>query len=369
MKETSVGGVSMETVEKWRVPAREEILTRIEELATMLVECTATGSLMDMETLRRTSDAMVYDHEKKHLIHSDETRVIRLNRGGARKYTAVWLVLHTVYELLSQRKTVTQREIYYMHPFFKNQNEADEAILDTGCILRAPRGSLNIVGATKGCFSGCLKLMKEGEWRSYNNGDEHPITQQILQAKPSEIASDACCILVVEKDGIFNRLREDRFVDQLPSIIVTGRGFPDLATREFVSLLSRTLELPVIGLSDCNPFGLSIMLTYKLGSARMPLDTRPFGVDIKWVGLRPSRIEQLDLPPTAFKELSSKDRARAKSLAQSDFVQSHCEYVEEVRMWSESAFSKKVELEALHLLGFGYLSGYVAKSIINHQYI
>uniref|UniRef100_K3XBK4 Topoisomerase 6 subunit A/Spo11 TOPRIM domain-containing protein n=1 Tax=Globisporangium ultimum (strain ATCC 200006 / CBS 805.95 / DAOM BR144) TaxID=431595 RepID=K3XBK4_GLOUD len=82
------------------------------------------------------------------------------------------------------------------------------------------------------------------------------------------------CIIIVEKDGIFSRLREDKFFDTLPSILVTGRGFPDLATRVFVSFLSRSLNIPVIGLSDCNPFGASIILTYKLGSARMPLETQ-----------------------------------------------------------------------------------------------
>lgn len=31
-------------------------------------------------------------------------------------------------------------------------------------------------------------------------------------------------------------------------------------TRVFVSLLSHALKIPVLGLCDCNPFGLSIMV-------------------------------------------------------------------------------------------------------------
>jgi hypothetical protein len=69
----------------------------------------------------------------------------------------------------------------------------------------------------------------------------------------------------------------------------------------FVSLLSSSLGIPVLGLCDCNPFGLSILvrwiglqrqfvfvivlmvllvfsqLTYKLGSARMPLESLQYG--------------------------------------------------------------------------------------------
>uniref|UniRef100_K3XBK5 Spo11/DNA topoisomerase VI subunit A N-terminal domain-containing protein n=1 Tax=Globisporangium ultimum (strain ATCC 200006 / CBS 805.95 / DAOM BR144) TaxID=431595 RepID=K3XBK5_GLOUD len=72
------------------------------------------------------------------------------------------------------------REIYYLHPFFKAQQEADEAILDAGSILGVPRNCMNIVGATKGCFVGRMRILKNCEWLDCGNGDEYPITQQLL---------------------------------------------------------------------------------------------------------------------------------------------------------------------------------------------
>jgi DNA topoisomerase VI subunit A len=43
-------------------------------------------------------------------------------------------------------------------------------------------------------------------------------------------------------------------------------GFPDFATRAFVKQLHDQLALPVFGLADLNPFGLSVLATYRCAS-------------------------------------------------------------------------------------------------------
>jgi len=48
------------------------------------------------------------------------------------------------------------------------------------------------------------------------------------------VTSTATCILVIEKEGIYTRLSEDRIFDSVPCILVTGKGYPDVATRAFV---------------------------------------------------------------------------------------------------------------------------------------
>lgn len=47
----------------------------------------------------------------------------------------------------------------------------------------------------------------------------------------TNIQSDALFILLVEKDAAFMRLAEDRFYNDYPSIIITAKGQPDVATR------------------------------------------------------------------------------------------------------------------------------------------
>jgi hypothetical protein len=63
------------------------------------------------------------------------------------------------------------------------------------------------------------------------------------------IESDARCILVIEKEGVYTRLSEDKFfLNYLPCILVTGKGFPDIATRRWVRTMQKTLKIPVYGL-------------------------------------------------------------------------------------------------------------------------
>ena len=123
-------------------------------------------------------------------------------------------------------------------------------------------------------------------------------------------------LLVIEKDAIFQALTQDRFFDELPCVMVTAKGMPDLATRAFCSklvdacpglavrdsshmlsgicggalpslsptthlahsvrsrirMVAHTARAPgspkVLGLVDWNPSGCSILRTYKYGSGQ-----------------------------------------------------------------------------------------------------
>ncbi|CAM9913684.1 unnamed protein product, partial [Discosporangium mesarthrocarpum] len=67
--------------------------------------------------------------------------------------------------------------------------------------------------------------------------------------------------------------------------------------------------------------GLSLLLVYKLGSTRLGPAASKYAVpDLKWIGLRPSQLEDLDLPPEVFQELKPVDVSRARSLSTMGFV-------------------------------------------------
>ena len=101
----------------------------------------------------------------------------------------------------------------------------------------------------------------------------------------------------------------------MPCILISGRGFPDLATRAMVHQLSHRFQLPAFGLADSNPFGVALLMTYKLGSARMGAK---FSVDLKWLGFRPSQLnemlEQGRIQEAVLQEFSERDKAKLKSL-------------------------------------------------------
>lgn len=113
----------------------------------------------------------------------------------------------------------------------------------------------------------------------------------------TEIRGDAKFILLVEKDAAFMRLAEDRFYNEFPCVIITAKGQPDVATRLFLKKLKSTLNVPVIGLVDSDPYGLKILSVYMSGSKNMSYDSASLTTpDIKWLGVRPSDLDKYNIP-------------------------------------------------------------------------
>ena len=71
----------------------------------------------------------------------------------------------------------------------------------------------------------------------------------------------------------------------MPCIMITGRVFPDLATRALTHFLSVTLRLPVLGLCDWNPYGMALLMTYILGSLASGLEVGFAKVDSQDISL------------------------------------------------------------------------------------
>ena len=97
--------------------------------------------------------------------------------------------------------------------------------------------------------------------------------------------------------------------------MITGKGVPDLATRQLVHMLHSHARLPVLILTDCDPYvlsgieifntelkmtnfryGLEICLVYKYGALASAWAAEPLAVaSSAWLGLLPSDLPRLDL--------------------------------------------------------------------------
>ena len=95
-------------------------------------------------------------------------------------------------------------------------------------------------------------------------------------------------------------------------------------------------------------------------------------IQIDWLGLRPSQIESMGLPSEVFQELTSNDMKRLDSLLKSN-PSGFKSFVERGRNKAErlselKAMRKyKVELEALHWKGTGYVSRFVYDMVMKHE--
>lgn len=311
------------------------------------------------------------------------------NIAQSRSFTSICLVMSFIHQLLQSNRTTTTREVYYVFvTHFRNQRECDGVILDVGKILGVSRRSLGLSASPKGWFCGCVEITRKGTLpsgkdisgsidgtalssiqglpitREWTERDESGCTDDGVEIKVT--SKNAKVILVVEKEGVYNRLSEERIFDRFPCILVTGKGFPDLATRALVNTLHRELELPVVGLCDCNPYGVSVLSLYHCAGDRMGVDgRRRYSVPIQWLGLRPSAVARLkdDLPETVFQQLTDLDNKRAASLLDAEHSFLTEEDEEEVRNMEVAGY--KVELEALYWLGPDYMGNWVVE-ILKH---
>ncbi|OEL19619.1 Meiotic recombination protein SPO11-2 [Dichanthelium oligosanthes] len=272
-------------------------------------------------------------------------------RSLMRENNAKAFVMELCYKILGEGKLVHQRELFYKllsdsPQYFSCQRHVNRAIQDVVALLRCTRQSLGVMASSRGALIGRLVLHEPDEEQidcSILGASGHEITGDLNVLSKLNLSSDARYIIVVEKDAIFQRLAEDRLYNQLPCILITAKGYPDIATR--------------------NPAGLAILCTYKYGSISMGLESYRYACNVKWLGLRGDDLQLI--PESAFQELKPRDLQIAKSLLSSKFLQES--HRAELTLMVETG--KRAEIEALYPHGFDFLGKYIARKIVQGDYI
>ncbi|RWR91902.1 meiotic recombination protein SPO11-2 [Cinnamomum micranthum f. kanehirae] len=268
-----------------------------------------------------------------------------MKANDAKAFIRVWKVMELCYQILIQEKQVTQRELFYKlisdsPDYFTSQDQVNRTVQDVIALLRCSRQSLGIMASTRGSVVGRLLLQK------------------------LDLHSDARYIIVVEKDAIFQRLAEDRLFDQIPCILITAKGYPDMATRFLLHRLSKSFpDLPILALVDWNPAGLAILCTYKFGSIGMGLEAYRYACNVKWLGLRGDDLQLI--PEHAFIPMKPRDLQVAQSLMSSNMLQD--KYQEELTSMVQGG--QRVEIEALYVHGYDFLWKYIVRKIVQASYI
>jgi meiotic recombination protein SPO11 len=184
---------------------------------------------------------------------------------------------------------------------------------------------------------------------------------------------------VIEKQGIFRALLEAGVHNGGSPlgdcIIVTGCGYPDVATRALVSRLSKKLpDMIIIGVADYNPHGISLLLTYKFGSrSNRALEARGLAVEkMHWLGLRLHQVEELlgDQDSVLLLPMTDKDAGVAAGLVEhACFLgPEYGAYLDEVERMLQLGI--KCELQQA-LMGVGEVSieGFIIDAILREDYI
>lgn len=121
----------------------------------------------------------------------------------------------------------------------------------------------DIVATSKGLAAGKIVCtFEDGSSLDFNvEKDGVLISQNIFRLR--SIKHDVKMMIVVEKDAVFQKLLSEGCPKKMDCVLVTGKGYPDYASKTFVKVVSETLNIPVYVVVDADPFGIDIMCMYR----------------------------------------------------------------------------------------------------------
>ncbi|KAG8628009.1 hypothetical protein KVT40_003882 [Elsinoe batatas] len=235
-------------------------------------------------------------------------------------------IMDQVKEAVGTGSVVSKRDVYYHDPaLFGSQATVDRHIDLIAAALGVKRSELNVCAAAKGLIAGAAEF-------HYKDGTIHKLfdetvprligsSDELLAVSMEEVS----IIMVVEKEASFQDLLmtvtwhdvKDR------AIVLTGKGYPDLATRRLLHLLAHPSPFnhfaspPVYLLTDFDPDGIAIAQTYKHGSLKFQHEGQGIQTPrAQRLGL--SRKHVADLPgPSGSQTLLSmtvRDRRKAQNM-------------------------------------------------------
>ncbi|MCE7738950.1 MAG: hypothetical protein KAU62_00930 [Candidatus Heimdallarchaeota archaeon] len=270
------------------------------------------------------------------------------------------IIMKIIHDILSRDIHSTKRDIFYMDVnSFEKQSVSDSLVEDLGAMLQVTRSSLNVSASSKGIVVGRISFKEKGDLIDCRAiGAGKAISPNIDDIDDFDTDAEMC--LVIEKDAVFNRLAEDHFYDYVPSILITAKGQPDIATRQFLKKINDDLNIPIFAIMDADPYGFEIMRVYSVGSKALSFESSHLAVpNIKWLGLLPSDLSQesgFDIPRSALLKLTSKDIHRSKLMLEEEFVKRKPRWEEQLQILLASGY--KAEIQALNARDPQYITNF-----------
>jgi DNA topoisomerase-6 subunit A len=294
-------------------------------------------------------------------------------------YTTVKTFAQSVRMMALSRKLIrtddiaTKRDAYYQSKnwgdaMFKEQPESDTVMDDIEAMLQVNREQLGFIPDEHGgSIAGALTVI-----------DTDPATGKPIRIDCTKFGSGAYTIpssvehlrfetkakfvLVIETQGIFQRLVKHGWWKKTRCILVAMGGVPSRACRRFVRRLSDAKKLPVYAFVDGDPYGYTnIYRTLKVGSGNAAHLNEFFCVPkARLLGVTPEDIKKYKLPTHPLKDVDIK---RAKDAIKNDpFIKHHKEWKKALE--EMIALGRRAEQQAFAAHGLNYvISHYLPKKL------
>ncbi len=295
----------------------------------------------------------------------------------ATRLAQLWALAAALVVPLRARARQTKRELWYrLKPLrlFGSPAVVDARLVDLCRMLTlvgggsaCAREALGVIAAPRGSMLGTLSLRLADGSLEPLHADAFAIPGDPIEVLRLRFAqSSARAILVVEKDAVLRRLAEDGLLRRFPCVLLTSCGYPTLTARALLMHIAEQLRLPCFALTDWNPHGLAIMLTYQQGSASRELE-RYACPSLRWLGLLSDDVRRINDETggglrRGLVGFSANDLSTLGSLELRADVAGSASLQSEVAAMRRAG--SKLDLEALHVVRPGYLVDYVVAKMV-----
>ncbi|EIW63071.1 DNA topoisomerase IV alpha subunit [Trametes versicolor FP-101664 SS1] len=292
-----------------------------------------------LDTSKRASGKKIFmglaDRRKEYTAGNAPMRTLAMpqrSRGvSARPFAQLFKTVDLMHEALLDQVPTTKRDMYYKDvELFGSQSTVDRLVDDLAATLQLSRSDLSVRASAKGlvCGSGLRIHLHSGETVELSDSEPVliPLSEDIEQF---DVDEGLAWVLVVEKEAVFQTLCRLRLGTHplLPGkgLVITGKGYPDVATRQLLNALSANLppHIPILCLVDGDAYGIDILSVYKFGSTSMQHEKDQLAAArIQWLGLWSSELAALGIPKDALIPITKHDEKKARSLLKREGIPS-----------------------------------------------
>jgi DNA topoisomerase-6 subunit A len=294
---------------------KKEVSSNLTSLGTQVYEQIQQGRFPTLAMPSRSTRNIVYDSKTQQYILGEQS-VSRSARNirHIRPFTQLVWTASFVDELTDQNKTSTLRDVFYSAQAYEmnfvDQAESDNIITDLETVLGNPRESFHVFPEERSTIFGDLTIeytVPGFEGRRLNLAS-HPDGMMIGPALTSSefIECKADKIIAIEKGALFSRFVEENVHNRFKALLVQTTGQAPRATRGLLRRLSQELDLPVVILTDGDPWGMHIAMVIISGSANAAHLRELNTPDAKWAGVWASDIVEYKLPSDKLTDLDVK---------------------------------------------------------------
>lgn len=260
-------------------------------------------------------------------------------------------LLEKLIQTVQSNTYTTSRDLFYKNmKQFQTVNKLQTMLKDIYVTQQLSHLDCHIIARPNGFVYGDLTYIEDGyeiNCKMVRNGLTIPTNSRLIQFKPSA----ARFILVVEKQATFIHLAGSSIFKLFNFVMITGCGYPNLSTREFLQKLWLTLKIPIFALVDCDAFGFEIMCNYCFGSYQMAHENnRMIAPEVAWLGVLPHEVKDLKLKGIKF---SDYEQRRLDSIMKRQFIIDHKPWYQQLRIMRK--LKSKVEIQELYNHSDSYL--------------